>query len=188
MKHFDIGTGAIGLLSALYFFCGFSRFAALISAVCAHELGHIAAMLLFGARPRDFRIDISGLSMSCSGLGSGIEEAVILLSGPLSGFALALLCSKLGNLTGSDFLLTLSGFSLILTAYNLLPILPLDGGRLLSCALNAVVGKRSSDRICRTFGTIASAAIAVFGGFNIAVEWGRAICMAGIILLISQMK
>lgn len=188
MKSFDIGSGALILLSLLYFFFGFSTLSALLIAVVIHELGHAAALYAFGAEIKSLRFDISGLCMSYCGLRGRASEFVALLSGPLAGLVFAYLFSKIGREYSSEFLLISSGFGFILSVYNLLPILPLDGGRMLRCVLGSILPNDKSDRLCKIIGTTLTIALALFGVFNFGSEVGRALLIAAVILLISQMK
>lgn len=188
MKSFDIGSGAIILLSLLYFFFGFSTLSALLIAVVIHELGHAAALYVFGAEIKSLRFDISGLCMSYCGLSGRASEFVALLSGPLAGLVFAYLFSKIGREYSSEFLLISSGFGFILSVYNLLPILPLDGGRMLRCVLGSILPNDKADRLCKIIGRTLTIALALLGVFNFGSEVGRAVLIAAVILLISQMK
>lgn len=188
MRSLDIGSGAVILLSLLYFFFGFSTLSALLVAVIIHELGHAAALYAFGAEINSLRFDISGLCMSYCGLTGRASEFVALLSGPLAGFLFAYLFSEIGREYSSEFLLMSSGFGFILSVYNLLPILPLDGGRILRCALGSILPSCKADRLCKLIGTTLTITLALFGVLNIGSEIGRAVLIAAIILLISQMK
>ena len=49
---FDISAGGVLLLAALYFFMDGADFLALMLAAAAHELGHLLALRLCGARAR----------------------------------------------------------------------------------------------------------------------------------------
>lgn len=185
-RSFNISTGAVILISLLYFFLGFKLLSALITAVLVHEMGHVAALKLLGADVVLLRFDVGGLCMTCVGLKNRLCEFISLLAGPLLGGVFALFSSYCGNMLNSEFLLTASGFSFILTVYNLLPILPLDGGRMLKCLLEKIFGELTAKKFCAFFSTALSALLALFGGTRPESSWGRAICFAGIILLISQ--
>lgn len=188
MKRIDISTGAIALLSVLYFFCGFEAFFALLTAVCVHELGHILAIKAQGGNIPRLRFDISGICMCCSDFKTRKSEFAALFSGPFSGIVFAFATSYFGNQIYSSFLLTASGFSLLLSLYNILPILPLDGGRMLLCLVSSVLSDHKAKSVCKAMSLILSALVTLIGGFNISTEWGAAICLAGMILLIYQMK
>ena len=52
----DISAGGVLLLAALYFFMDGADFLALMLAAAAHELGHLLALRLCGARIRGFSV------------------------------------------------------------------------------------------------------------------------------------
>lgn len=188
MKELDISTGAIVLLSVLYFFCGFEVFFALITAISVHELGHVLAIKAQGESIPRLRFDISGICMYYSDFKSRKNEFAALLSGPFLGLVFAFAASYFGNQICSSFLLIASGFSLLLTIYNMLPILPLDGGRMLFCLVSSAISESKAKSVCKALSLLFSALITLVGGFNLRTEWGAAVCLAGMILLIYQMK
>ena len=133
-------AGAILLLSALVFFCDSATLLALALATAAHELGHWAVLCALGARVSRICADAGGLCMEHSGALSRGAEIAAALAGPLAGALLCVLCALAGERTGSTFLYEVAGVSAALTVFNLLPALPLDGGRVLEtlCGTRAV--------------------------------------------------
>lgn len=95
--------------------------------VCVlHELGHFAAALAFGSRVRFLRLTAAGAEM---GLDqnvqlSYVQDAVLALSGPAVNLAAAWLASRVGCTLAA-------GLNFCFGMLNLLPIRPLDGGRIL---------------------------------------------------------
>lgn len=152
MNRFSLSPGAILVLALIYFFGGFKNLAAIITAVSVHEAGHAAAISIFGGKVKTLRFDYSGLCMSGFGAYSSACEVIILLAGPAAGLALALVSSMLGNLTTNGFLLYTAGISLVLTVYNMLPALPLDGGRALLIIIQrfteAKIAERMQNELC----------------------------------------
>ena len=95
-------------------------FAAILSALL-HELGHYTAVRLLGGSINNIHLGLSGACMYASGL-TPKSEVICLLAGPLAGL-LPLLVIKVLPITA------LCG--VIQTVYNLLPVYPLDGGKIL---------------------------------------------------------
>ncbi len=186
MNRADISAGAILLLSVIYFFGGFSSLFALITAICIHEAGHVAAIRLCGGTVHKLRFGVSGLCMRYSGLNTAAAQLAALLAGPLFGLLLAYTASYFGNLTQNTLLIKTAGFSLVLSAYNMLPALPLDGGRALQCVLSSVLGSKRADTVLDIFGVTTGAILLFSGAVYIRAQFGPALLIAGIWVLIAQ--
>lgn len=108
-------------LAILLFLLPLRWLVAALLAACIHELGHYIAVCLCGGNIQSIRLGVSGAEMRASGL-TGWQEILCLLAGPLAGLLPLLLCKILP---------TLALCGLIQTLYNLIPIYPLDGGKIL---------------------------------------------------------
>ena len=100
-----------------------------ILAASVHELFHLLAVLLFGGQVLGFSIGPGGASMETTAL-SPFQEMICVLAGPLGSFTMLLLADKFPEAA-------ICG--LVQGVYNLLPIYPLDGGRVLGCLFPATV-------------------------------------------------
>ena len=130
--HLDVRPSGFLLLSLLYFFSDGQTLAALLGSILLHEWGHMAVLRGCGARVREIRVDITGLCMDYSGVYlTRWQEFCAAAAGPLFGALGAWAASFWGNFFGNRFLLLFAGASLVLTVFNLLPIQPLDGWRML---------------------------------------------------------
>jgi Zn-dependent protease len=109
----------------------------IIAVLFVHEMGHFIGMRLFGYRDvRMFFIPFFGAAVS--GRDAGVESyqrAIVVLLGPLPGLCLALLLILLWGSTQIDVFRRLSLWFAIINGFNLLPVFPMDGGRLLQILL-----------------------------------------------------
>ena len=124
---------------------------AVMLAAAVHELGHYAALRLCGADIRDFKIGLGGAQMSVGTLGRW-QELFCALAGPIAGLSLIFLARWLPRTAVC---------ACIQSAYNLLPVYPLDGGRAVRCIC-------ASDRVCRfiEWGCLCLiATVGVYGSF-----------------------
>lgn len=132
------GTGLILLVTlALFVFSQLGGeqtllgLAVLVGVLLFHELGHLAGMKLFGYRDvKMFFIPFFGAAVSGRRRDvAGWKEGLVLLAGPLPGIAIGVwVASGLPN-SPSPALHTLATALLLINAFNLLPVAPLDGGR-----------------------------------------------------------
>ena len=142
-----------------WFLDGEGLIACLIPAALAHELGHLLALRLCRARVQTLRLGLLGAELRYSGtLGRG-QALLCAAAGPAAGLVYALAACALGG----PFLLRSGAASLCLSAGNLLPVLPLDGGRILL----ALAGERTS----RSVGERTATAL-VLGGLVLLVRGG----------------
>lgn len=185
-SRFRVSAGAILLLSALYFLGGFISLSALLLAAAAHELGHMIAVKLLGGGIKSLRFEASGMCMSLCGINSAGSEATALLAGPAAGLIFALICSYFGSKTANRLLLECAGYGILLTAYNLLPALPLDGGRAAFVLLCGILEREKAGRIIEYSGFITGLFLSAAGLALLGKELGAALLIAGIWILIAQ--
>ena len=111
-----------------------------------HELGHFAVLRLFGARVGGLRVHALGAVMETDTARlSYAQELAATLAGPGANLLLAVGCS----LWDAEQCLVLIGASLVLGAFNLLPVLPLDGGRALYLLVAWLLGAPAGERVSR---------------------------------------
>lgn len=151
---------------------------ALIACLVVHEYGHIRAMHYFGMRTKGIYLIpfVGGLALSKEPVNSRWQMVVIAMMGPCFGLLMSLACLLAYWITGAEFFGGLAAFSALLNLFNLLPILPLDGGHVLksiSFSMNSTLG-------------IASCAIAAALGVYLSYSLGLA--LLGFLLLIGSVE
>jgi len=112
-----------------------------------HEFGHIITAILFGQRVYSIQLLPIGLCAEIDDTGFGGWKAVIVsLSGPLSNILiiLALIVAKTGCFFLSEYLDIAIYLNTCLAVFNIIPVLPLDGGRALRIILANKFGIFSS--------------------------------------------
>ena len=170
----DVRPGAVALLAGLYFLLPLRWCARLALAVAVHELGHVAALVLCGA-------EIYGLRMAlrCAPPEGAACTIAAALAGPAAGAGLFCILRGLGYPEGADL-------SLLYACVNLLPVLPLDGGRALHAAVTALAGERAAERQLDALGLVLPVALMGFGVVLFARGMGLALGVFGAWLALLQ--
>ena len=132
MRGLELRISPFALLAAslMYFFDEEGLYAAMLPAAAVHELGHFAALKSGGIRLRRLSFGAGGLEMDYWGSLSGLTGAAAIAAGPIFGLIYGLLV-----FSHLEYFRLSGWISLALSLFNLLPVLPLDGGRLLTMAM-----------------------------------------------------
>lgn len=134
----------------------------LIVVLLIHELGHYLAMVLFGFRDRQILfLPFGAATLGSSRQTTALQRVVVYLMGPAPGIALGA-CLMLFSKTRGDFFSQFGILLFILNYLNLLPIVPLDGGRVFELALFSRVS------FLKNVFLIFSTALFVLGGLYLA--------------------
>jgi Zn-dependent protease len=122
----------MGLSVAAYaLIWGWPFAAGFVALLFVHESGHAIQMRREGVKPSWMVfIPFLGAAVGARSLGgNALAEARIGLAGPILGTAGAAAVYLWGHQTGSELLMALAYTGFLLNLFNLLPIVPLDGGR-----------------------------------------------------------
>lgn len=159
-----------------------------LAVVALHEGGHYLAMKLTGFRNVSvfFVPGLGGLATGEKETATPFEKLFVYLAGPVPGIALAgaaFWASASGYWTGPDWLNEFLIASLVINYLNLLPLVPLDGGRVLEtlvfarhprlrfafaaicCAALFGLGQLFDDTVLRV--------VAVLVAFGLPYQWRR---------------
>lgn len=119
------------------------QFLELITLFCIvfiHEMGHVCASLLYGITVKSVQLlPFGGVAVTEDhGRLTPGREIIIALAGPLQNVVMiltALLLRQIG--VDAVFLTYFIGANAMIALFNLLPVLPLDGGRIVQAALSS---------------------------------------------------
>ena len=128
-----LATSLSMLLSVVaYAFIWGWRFAVgFVALLFVHEMGHYIQLRREGVKPSGMLfIPFLGAVVGARSLGgSALAEARVGLAGPVVGSLAAAALVPVAVLTGDDFWYALAFTGFFLNLFNLLPVVPLDGGR-----------------------------------------------------------
>lgn len=108
-------------------------------AVLVHELCHWLALKALDIEVIGVTVRSGGIRMKTEPMTSG-KELICALAGPAGGLVLLLFIRWIPRI---------AVIALVQSAFNLLPMYPLDGGRALRCISQMLFRQKTADRICR---------------------------------------
>ena len=145
-----VSVGACLLVGWFAAVNGWALTALVLSAAALHELGHLTALKLLGGRVTALRLSVFGAEMRVDGAGLSYgKELAAVLAGPLTNLLAGLVLAWCGCPAAA-------GAHLVLCAFNLLPVRPLDGGRALHSLTAWAAGPAAGETLCRWIGGCAA--------------------------------
>ena len=121
-----------------------------------HELGHLLTGLTLGMKPKKIELKLFGLSVSfkisINEYNKKIKKAnmlevkkiIVALAGPITNLLIILIANFIHLNDYQKNMIIYSNLLLILI--NMLPIFPLDGGRVLKGLLHIILGKNKAEK------------------------------------------
>ena len=121
-----------------------------------HELGHLLAGILLGMKPEKLELMPFGVSVSFKinvkeynkkikkSNFLEVKKIIVALAGPITNFIIILITSNLKLDIVKSLIIIYT--NLLIMIFNLLPVYPLDGGRILKGILHINLGKRKSEK------------------------------------------
>lgn len=144
-----------------------SEIAALMFSLSLHEFAHWLAAQAVHVPIEEIRLMPFGGAAHIGNpyVLSGSQLFITATAGPLSNLALIIICAAFAHwgLLAPDFALTMLEVNLMLMLFNLLPALPLDGGRMLYAVLFPSLGSDSALNIGILLGRILAFSILILG-------------------------
>ncbi|MEL7292659.1 MAG: site-2 protease family protein [Pseudomonadota bacterium] len=165
-------------LAAYSWLFSFQFALALIACLVFHEYGHVKAMKYFGMKTKGIYLVpfLGGLALSDEKINTRWQDVVISIMGPMFGFILSFILLGIYLISGEMFFAGLAVFNAFLNLFNLLPILPLDGGHVLksiSFSMNSLAG-------------IAVCTLAAVGG--VVLSYSLGLTLFGFLLIMGMIE
>ncbi|OGS39093.1 MAG: hypothetical protein A2506_11960 [Elusimicrobia bacterium RIFOXYD12_FULL_66_9] len=166
---------AAGMLT--HFAQGAATVALLNISVVAHEFGHAAAGNAFGIRTRKIILNfLGGGADVVRGFRQSLPEFVIALAGPvvsaLCGVALFMAAPLVAGTLAAPVLAAAANMNIVLAIFNLLPLFPMDGGRVLRAILTKWMGSYWATKATAGLGLLLSALSMAWGAYALAIGDG----------------
>jgi Zn-dependent protease len=133
-QYLYVRPAALVIFAAVLLVFPLQWICAWLLAAIIHEVGHCILVIIFGGRVIGACIDIGGFKLYTSTM-AGVKSSICSAAGPLAGIMLLFCARQFPRLA-------LCG--IFQSVYNLLPIYPLDGGRILRNCLICVSEKTQS--------------------------------------------
>lgn len=133
------GTALVSV-AAYSLFWGWSFAAGFVLLLFVHEMGHVIQLRREGIHASTpMFIPFLGAVIAAKSLGeNALAEARVGLAGPVLGSLGALVCLIVGEAEGSHFFLALAYVGFLINLFNLIPVVPLDGGRAMAAMAPAL--------------------------------------------------
>ncbi len=153
--RFRIDLKIFIFLIIFYFTKQIEIYAMIMLFALIHELGHLLAGLLMGMKPEKIELMPFGVSISFKikveeynkkikkGNMLEIKKILVALAGPLTNFIIIIIASNINIDLFKALIIIYTNFLIMI--FNLLPIYPLDGGRILKGILHINFGIKKSE-------------------------------------------
>jgi Zn-dependent protease len=154
---------------------GFQFAAGFVVLLLVHELGHVIQLRREGIKASaPMFIPFLGALITSKSLGdNAAAEARVGLAGPILGSIGAAACILIWHATGNDLFRALAFTGFFLNLFNLLPVVPLDGGRAMAAMTPWmwIAGFAGLVALAFTFPNPIILIIVVFAGYETYRRW-----------------
>lgn len=176
LKLLTTGVTALVSVAAYSLFWGWPFAAGFVVLLFVHEMGHVIQLRREGIKASTpMFIPFMGALITSRTLGeNALAEARVGLAGPVLGSLGAAACLGIAQATGSDFFRALAYVGFLINLFNLIPVLPLDGGRAMAAMAPWMWFVGFAALIPLLFlvrGSFVIVAILVLGAFEMRRRW-----------------
>jgi len=144
-KFAKFGITAISMVATVWIyalFYGWAFGAGVVILIFLHEMGHAVAIKMKGIKAgAPVFIPFVGAVITMKDLPKNVKvESFIAYGGPLAGAVAATICYSLFKDGGNPLFLALSYVGFMMNLFNLIPLSPLDGGRIVAAVSTKIWG------------------------------------------------
>lgn len=173
----------------IFYFTNQLRIYLIIMFFCIlHEIGHLISGLILKMKLEKIEIMPFGLSISfyMDFNNSKIKDIIVALAGPTTSLVLAILCRDINlvYITTQEAVYS----NLLILLFNLIPLYPLDGGRIIKGILNKKLGVANSNRLINKISYITMIILTVISSICVFYYKNLAIFFVCIFLWIIALK
>lgn len=178
----------IFLFAILFYFTRQIKiYAILMFFALLHEMGHLICGIILGLKPKSLKIMPLGVCVEfnvvCNDYNNKIKngnrltikQMIIAIAGPLTNLIILGTCILLKNYIKIPLYNEIIYSNLLIAIFNMIPIYPLDGARILKAFINIVKGNQKSNHYINNISNITIiiitmlASIAIYYYKNIAI-------------------
>ena len=150
----------------LFYFTNQLRIYLIVMFFCfMHEIAHMILGIIFKMKPNKLEINPFGFSISFNNESNKIKEVFVVLAGPVMNVGLAILCQyiELRYITIQESVYS----NILIFLFNMLPIYPLDGGRIIKCLLHIKIGEIKAEEISNKISYITIILVTIFCSISV---------------------
>lgn len=150
----EINLKILLVLILFLFFNNISTYIIFGISILIHEFAHLIVGIIIGGKPKSIEINPFGISLEFYyySNNSFILQIIFYLIGPISNLVIAYIVFR-GNLY-NDYKINIIYTNLAICFFNLIPILPLDGGKILKEILKKLIGTEKATKFIVKFSKI----------------------------------
>lgn len=143
----EINLKIFFLLILLFMFNNINTYLIFLFFILIHELAHLVIGILIGGIPKKMTISVFGVSIDFYSYGKNkvLSKLLFFFIGPLINILIGIFCYKFMNNSAEKNLIVYTNFAIGI--FNLFPILPLDGGKIMKEILKVLFGFEMSNKI-----------------------------------------
>lgn len=145
----------------LFYFTNQLRIYLIVMFFCLiHEIAHMILGIILKMKPNKLEINPFGFSISFNNENTKIKEVFVALAGPVMSIVLAMQCQHINfrYIAIEEAIYS----NILIFLFNMLPIYPLDGGRIIKGLLHIKIGEIKAEKIANKISYITTILLTIF--------------------------